>query len=214
MKIYLGNVGKLSYIDICRTEGYGICYLANHWSYPKAGVSWFLDNGAFHCWKNEKPFDSKAFRESLWKVEKSCSYPDFIVCPDIVAGGLNSLSFSLRWLQEIPAGLPVYIAVQDGMKPDDIKRYISLFDGVFVGGTTGWKWRHLLEWVDFAHSNGLPCHVGRAGKYRDMLSARTYGVDSIDSSTVPQANRNGPFKQYDGFRRLDAVMKQSVLETC
>lgn len=210
MKIYLGNVGKLQYIDVCRQNDYGICYLANHWSYPKEGISWFLDNGAFHSWKNDEPFDSAGFRDALWKVEKSCSSPDFIVTPDIVAGGLESLQFSLEWLQEIPAGIPAYLAVQDGMKPEDLD-IINQFDGVFVGGTPGWKWCTLTEWVNFAHNEGLPCHVGRVGKFRDILRARTAGVDSIDSSTITQANKNGVFGQWDGFRRLEAVECQSTL---
>lgn len=212
MMVYAGNVGKLEYQDICRREGIGNCLLANHWQYPKEGIRWFLDNGAFHSWKNGKSFDGDAFRTILWKIEKCISRPDFIVCPDIVQGGLNSLNFSVQWLHEIPEGNPVYLAVQDGMIPGAVDKYISLFDGVFVGGSPDWKWKNLDMWVEFAHDRKLPAHVGRAGKFKDILMAKHAGADSIDSSTITQANRAGTFGQFDGFRRVDAANKQTFLE--
>jgi hypothetical protein len=91
------------------------------------------------------------------------------------------------------------------------EEYISRFDGVFVGGTPAWKWRTLDRWIEFAHDRGLPCHVGRVGKFRDIIRAREAGADSIDSSTIPQANKQGVYGQYAGFKRLEAVRAQAVL---
>lgn len=211
MKIYLGNVGKLKYIDICKNNGYGICYLANHWMYPKEGISWFLDNGAFHAWKNGKPFDEKAFLDTLNKLERCCSRPDFIVCPDIVAAGKKSLDFSLKWLERIPADYPVYLAVQDGMEPEDLEEVVSLFDGVFIGGSITWKWKTLDSWVQFAHENGIPCHVGRVGTIKRILQTRNAKADSIDSSTFVQTNRFQKLGQFEGFKKLETYKKQTVL---
>lgn len=211
LKIYIGNVGKLEYIDICKQNKYGICYLANHWSYPKPGVSWFLDNGAFHSWKNGKHFDEKAFLDTLNKLERCCSKPDFIVCPDIVAAGKNSLEFSLKWINIIPAYYPVYLAVQDGMEPKDLQEVIRIFDGVFIGGSKEWKWKTLDRWVLFAHENGIPCHVGRVSNLRSLLIAQNAGANSIDSSTFVQTNNNQKFGQYGGFKKLQAFKKQTIL---
>lgn len=59
MKIYLGNTGTLRHIELVKnTPHLGICYLANAWRYPKDGVDWFLDNGAYSCWVNSLPFNS------------------------------------------------------------------------------------------------------------------------------------------------------------
>lgn len=211
MKIYAGNVGKLEYQEYCRKMNIGNCLLANHWQYPKEGIRWFLDNGAFHSWKNGKPFDADAFRNTLWKLEKCISTPDFIVCPDIVCGGVESLRFSEKWLSEIPGGYPVYLAVQDGMSFDFVDEYIGLFDGVFVGGSVSWKWENLESWVGFAHARGMHCHVGRVGKFRDIIRTKNAGADSIDSSTITQANRTGLYGKWSGFRRIEACEKQSVL---
>jgi hypothetical protein len=55
------------------------------------------------------------------------------------------------------------------------------FDGIFVGGTLGWKLRTGDAWVRFAHARGLPVHVGRVGTARRVGWARRIGADSIDS---------------------------------
>lgn len=213
MKIYLGNVGKLDYIRLCRENNYGICYIASDWRYPKPGIFWFLDNGAFSYWKKGIKFDERKFLEALWKIESCNSLPDFIVTPDIVAGGLASLDYSLQWLDAIPSHHPVYLAVQDGMIQEDIEDHIPLFDGLFLGGTPDWKWQTAGAWVNYAHSQGKPCHIGQVGKYRYILRARALGADSVDSSTIAQADNSGPYGQYKGFRRLEAVKKQATLDT-
>src|SRR5581483_12279293 len=54
-------------------------------------------------------------------------------------GFVLALRFSRRWLPELNrSGLPIYLAVQDGMGDVDI----SEFDRVFVGGSLTWKLAH------------------------------------------------------------------------
>lgn len=54
-----------------------------------------VDNGAFGCFKSGKPFNSELFLMNVDRVNKLNLSPLFIVCPDIVAGGLKSLDFSM-----------------------------------------------------------------------------------------------------------------------
>jgi len=55
------------------------------------------------------------------------------------------------------------------------------FAGVFVGGTLEWKLDTGAAWVQFAHKQGLPCHVGRVGTAKRVRWAIDIGADSIDS---------------------------------
>jgi hypothetical protein len=127
-------------------------------------------------------FDEAAFRDHAELVLMAGFNPDFIVVPDIVAAGLESLRFSLKWLPKLQStvgDVPLYLAVQDGMSEDDV-RPLS-FDGLFVGGTDPWK-TTTSSWVKLAHENNLLCHLGRAGAYNKIKLAKAARVDSIDSS--------------------------------
>ena len=184
--------------------GYGRMHSANMWRNPEKNLFWALDNGAFSSWLHNKPFDERGFEESLIKVERSKIRPDFIVCPDIVAGGMDSLFFSLKWVHRIPAGIPAYLAVQDGMTPQIIDKYMFYFDGLFVGGSLDWKLKTGKIWVDFAHSNRMKCHIGRVGTFKRIVWALNIGADSIDSSTFPQAG-------IKGYKRIESAKKQTFI---
>lgn len=205
MKIYIGNTGTLRHFEIMKQNGWGNVHLANAFRYPKKNIDWILDNGAYSNWIHKKPFNSIAFREALIKIEKCVSYPDFIICPDIVAGGYDSLQFSLKWLDEIPAGYPIYLAVQDGMQTDIIQNYITLFDGLFVGGTLDWKLKTAHQWVKLAHEHNLKAHIGKVGTFKRIVWAKNIGADSIDSSTFVQA------KKGNEFGRIHRALSQTTL---
>jgi hypothetical protein len=146
---------------------------------PPRRKPWALDNGAFRAWKAGVPFDSDAFVRSLGEMRWSS--PDFIVCPDIVAGGMTSLAFSLGWRRRLALVGPLYLAVQDGMEADAVIVALRSFDGLFVGGTLRWKLRTGADWVCVAHAAGKPCHIGRVGTFRRVTWARRINADSIDS---------------------------------
>lgn len=190
MKIYIGNNGSLKNFELMKKRGWGNVHLASAFRYPKKGIDWILDNGAYSCWIKNEPFDENAFEDALIKLENCVSHPDFVVVPDIVAGGIESLRFSLKWANIIPAGLVLYLAVQDGMNSAIVEKYIGLFDGLFVGGTLEWKIRTGKTWVDLAHSYNMKCHIGKVGTFRRLVWAKSIGADSVDSSTFVQV-RNG-----------------------
>jgi len=205
MKIYIGNNGTLKTFELMKQNNWGNVLLANHWQYPKPDISWILDNGAYHYWIHRKAFDDIAFLNTFDKIDHSVSDPDFIIVPDIVTAGYTSLDFSLKWLTRIPDKYNCYLAVQDGMETDVINKHISLFDGLFVGGSLDWKQKTAENWVDLAHNNGLKCHIGKVGTFRRLVWAKNIGADSIDSSTFVQA------KQGKGFQRIQAALSQTAL---
>lgn len=93
-----------------------------------------LDNGAWGDFVAGRPFDEDAFEETL---DRWGSGADWIVLPDIVAGGLDSLALSIRWMNRClsTAGL-VLLAVQDGMTPADVAHIVGPSVGIFLGGST------------------------------------------------------------------------------
>lgn len=194
MDVYLGQTRSRSLIAELDALGFGECTQPREW--PPRRHPWLLDNYAFSDWRSGRDFDGVAFLSALISAVAAGVLPDFIVCPDRVATGLESLAFSLRWRALCEsvlrarryAGRPVprlrwYFVVQDGMTPADVAPIAPEFDGIFIGGSLPWKLATGRAWVAFAHNRGLPCHVGRAGTPKHVAWARRIGADSIDSCT-------------------------------
>lgn len=179
MKVYVGQSRSEKMIRELRDYGFGEC--VSRGELPPRRYPWFLDNGAFGDWGAGRPFDGEAFLEDLARIHHFTTTPDFVVCPDIVAGGLASLAFSLAWARNRP-GFRWYLAVQDGMEEADVGPHLPLFAGIFVGGSLRWKLKTGAMWATFAHAHHLPVHVGRVGTRRRVAWAKRIGADSIDSS--------------------------------
>src|SRR5215471_11291594 len=127
MKVYIGQTRSRSLIKRLNHLGFGEMTSRGE-LFPRR-KPWAYDNGAFRDWQARRPFHAGIFRDDMHRIADSGILPDFIVCPDIVAGGLESLSFSLAWLDEIREIAPVYLAVQDGMVPADVVDYMDDFAG-------------------------------------------------------------------------------------
>lgn len=144
------------------------------------GFSYALDNGAWSAYQNNKPFDAKRFMRALCLLGDRA---DFVVIPDIVAGGLLSLEFSLKWmpivLDRCTLGL---LPVQDGMCAMDIRNLLSPQVGIFIGGTTEWKINTAAEWGLLASNVGCWLHIGRVNSVRRIRMARSIGAHSFDGS--------------------------------
>lgn len=183
MKVYIGQTRGRRWLRKLCEQGFGemTCRPA---LMPKR-LPFALDNGAYSDWVHQRPFDEAAFLEHLELVLLAGFVPDFLVIPDIVAGGLESLCFSLSWLERLKplvGNIPLYLAVQDGMREADVAPHLSLLGGIFVGGTNFWKKTTVGAWTRVARENGLCCHMGRAGTFGKVRLALEVGVDSIDSS--------------------------------
>jgi hypothetical protein len=141
-----------------------------------------LDNGAWHSYCAGLAFDEAAF---LAAYDAFGATADFIVLPDIVAGGMKSLDFSLNWRARLgkPLG-PQLLAVQDGMEPDEIAGYCGPKLGIFIGGTTEWKEARMLDWGVVARHTSAYLHVGRVNSVRRIHLCEAAGADSFDGSSV------------------------------
>jgi hypothetical protein len=153
---------------------------------------WFYDNGAYRDWQASKRFNGVRFQRDMRRIRYSSGAegsPDFVVLPDLVARGAESLKFSSEWWPEVQE-LRSYVAVQDGMNESDVANWldetrerepIANVGGIFVGGTLDWKIATAPDWTRFAHDLELRCHVGRVGTPDRVRWAHALGVDSIDS---------------------------------
>ena len=165
------------------------------------GFRYALDNGAWWAHQNNQPFDVAAFETAIAKLGKDA---DFVVLPDVVAGGLPSLKLSLSWLPKVATQL-LLIPVQNGMVARDLQPHVSKEVGIFVGGTADWKEQTIPIWGKFAREIGCYCHVGRVNTVRRIAICRNAGVHSFDGSSVSRYAKTLP--------PLDAARRQvSLLE--
>lgn len=179
---YVGQTRFAPYFTLL--EQAGVREMVVRGELPNRRHPWAFDNGAYRDWKAGRPFDFDRFAQDLdWIQLHARTRPDFIVAPDIVAGGLESLRVSTAWLPKIAGRRigPVYLAVQDGMGETDVATAIAGFGGVFVGGSTEWKLNTGHRWASFAHERGIACHIARVSSMKRIRWAFAARADSIDS---------------------------------
>jgi hypothetical protein len=202
MKVYIGNNQSYEANEIRQRFGYGIL-ISGQYRSPEGSPYYCLDNGAFAAWKNRQPWDAEEFLALASRYLDAPTAPDFVVVPDQVAKGMDSLAFSLSWVDRMPdLGARKYLAVQDGMTAEAVEDAIRSFDGLFVGGTLPWKYRTSKQWVELAHKHRRPCHIGRIGSTQRIIWAHSLGADSIDSTTWGR-NRT--------YHKIEAAKVQEVL---
>src|SRR3546814_3757104 len=90
---YASRTGTRRNLDALRDAGWRLMVSARG-VLRTEGFPYALDNGAWTSFQHGEKFDAKAF---LIAIEKLGAGADFIVVPDIVCGGLESLTFSRRW---------------------------------------------------------------------------------------------------------------------
>jgi hypothetical protein len=119
-----------------------------------------------------------------------------VVAPDIVAGGLDSLRMSVSWLPRLDVARRVLIPVQDGMTAGDVAPLLCDRIGIFVGGSTDWKLRTMLEWGDLAHHRRAYLHVGRVNTARRIHACAYAGAHSFDGSSVTRFAKTLPLLEH------------------
>ena len=169
MKIYTGSFGgSESKSNELKKRDIGIM-LSSEVSKKYKDFSCALDNGAYECYRRGFPFSEYRFLSMIEKSWNAGLKLDFVVCPDIVAGGMESYDFSMLWVDKLkPARLA--FAVQDGMKFDIVDHEIAKkFTHIFIGGSVDWKWMTAKDWVNVAHKKGLKCHIGKCGTLKNLI---------------------------------------------
>lgn len=165
------------------------------------GFPYALDNGAWTDFQQDQPFDDVLFDAF---VERFGWDADWIVVPDIVAGGRASLELSARWLPRLRRfGRLLLIAVQDGMTPDDLRGLVGPGTGIFLGGSTEWKLETMPTWGAFANENDAHYHVARVNTEKRFAMAHAAGAASVDGSSASRFAKN--------VARLDRAARQPDL---
>lgn len=160
-----------------------------------------LDNGAWWAFQNKQPFDVPAFEQAVARFGPGA---DFIVVPDIVCGGVESLTRSRRWWENLRLrpelrDVVLMIAVQDGFEPRHVAPMLGPKTGVFVGGSTGFKESTMARWCALARDHGAPSHVVRVNTIRRIALCAAAGADSFDGTSVTMFAKTLP--KLDGARR-------------
>jgi len=159
------------------------------------GCRYAIDNGAWSAHTQGIEWDAGRFTELVARMGGAA---DFVVVPDIVAGGLASLRSTEEWLPRL-SGLRL-VAVQDGMSPADVRPALGDDVGIFLGGSTEWKLATMRDWGEQAHEAGCYYHVGRVNTQRRIARCVEAGADSFDGS--------GPSRFNKTLRRLDMARRQ------
>lgn len=170
---------------IAELEALGIGECTQRGELPPRRSRWFHDNRAFADWQAGRPFNAVRWERDQWRIRDRGLRPDFVVVPDIVAGGEASLAWSATWRPFVAPGCAAYLVVQDGMTPERVGEWLDEqpepYHGIFVGGLLEWKLETGAAWVRFAHARGMKCHIGRCGPPDRVRWALEIGADSIDS---------------------------------
>jgi hypothetical protein len=193
MICYASRTGTRRNLAALRAAGWRLLVSrAGEWR--TEGFRYCLDSGAWSDFQKGERFDDQAY-ERL--IERLGAGADWIVLPDIVAGGRASLELSLRWANRVRSICDlVLIAVQDGMEPEDLRPYVGGNVGIFLGGSTAWKEGRMSDWGAFCAEVGCWYHVARVNTRRRFRMAHAAGATSIDGSsasrfadTIPRLER-------------------------
>lgn len=146
------------------------------------GMPFALDNGAWSAHQAGADFDFDAFRVL---ANQYGSRADFLIAPDIVGGGEESLRLTKSWLSFcLQASRLVLIAVQDGHTIEQVMPLLSSRVGVAIGGSTDWKVQALARrtWAPVAEK-GFYLHCLRVNTKRRIELAATSMCHSFDGSS-------------------------------
>lgn len=157
----------------------------------RAGFKYAVDNGAWGAFQKQESFDESRF---MALVERAGAGADFVILPDIVAGGNASLNFSIKWYPKLRHLRMLMLPVQDGMDVERAGAFIRHNHnvGIFLGGSTEYKLAEMYAWGLVAAALGRWYHVGRVNSARRIKLCAEAGAHSFDgtsatkfSSTVP-----------------------------
>jgi len=137
-----------------------------------------LDNGAWGCHQRGEPFDEHSF---MWAYGRISEDAEWVVAPDIVGGGEQSLELTKSWLPKLNHR-KILIAVQDGLAPKDVDALMDSTRGIFLGGSTEYKIRTMSMWGKYCSAKDVYFHVARVNTIKRFRACQAAGADSIDGS--------------------------------
>ena len=179
MIIYLGNHSSLEFGYLQGKYG-NMGWLLSPKSLPKTKLRSFIpvafDNDAYSV-KEGEAWNEEAWLKMLDKMEKDKVKPAWVLVPDVVGDKRRTLANFFCYRTHISKrDWSVALAVQEGMKPQDIPCTV---DVIFVGGKSSkWKFESLPMWTQ-----AFPrVHVGRVNSLEKLKLCKELGVESVDGT--------------------------------
>lgn len=169
---------------------------------PWPWMPYALDNGAFSCWEpTTNTFDAvrweqteTAWRHLLMWAQCAPIKARWAIVPDVPGDGKATLA---RWPIYAPdvvaAGIPLALAVQDGMEVGDVADLTPPPEVICVGGSTEWKWATVNNWANcFRRVHLLRCNAPDKLPWLEGI-----GIESTDGTGWNRGDR----KQTAGLER-------------
>ena len=208
MTPYASNTGTRRNLAALRVHGWRVLLTPDNPT-RRDGLSFGIDNGAWKSRDGRAPFDEKAFADL---VNRSGALADFVVIPDIVAGGMRSLEFSLSWLPRLTGLRRLLLPVQDGMTREVVREVLQEHCqiGIFLGGSTEWKLATMYDWGMLACAARRYYHVGRVNTARRIRLAAEAGADSFDGTSATMFSCTVPM--LDAARRQPSLLVPSTVQ--
>lgn len=203
MLAYATATGTKRNLDALRSAGWRLIVTPDR-PFQLNGMRFGIDNGAF----GKYGFRAEAFSGL---IERLGSCADFVVLPDIVAGGNASLELSVSWLPRLRHIKRLLLPIQDGMTAYDVGLVLRQTTnlGLFLGGSTLFKLREMYAWGMVAHSWKRWYHVGRVNSARRIRLAHEAGADSFDGTSASRYSCTLPL--LESARQQPSLLTPSVL---
>ena len=205
---YATVTGTLANIADLRDAGWGWLFSAagwlptHNWVAEKGIEECCGDSGAWHYHQTEKPFDFAAYERMLAWIRPL--RPRFVMLPDIVGKGEESLALSMQWRPRLlEMGLRPALVVQDGMDPRSVLPLLGPDLAICVGGSTEWKLRTLVRWCLGANDRGAWSHVLRVNSARRISLCERGGAGSFDGTSASRYRKTLPL--LDRVRRIQDI---------
>ena len=138
-----------------------------------------IDNG---CYSKPEKYDDELYLQYLNKLDFRDSL--FATAPDVVGDYKLTRKRSYPMFKKIrDIGYKVAYVGQDGEDGTDLD--FTLFDCLFIGGTTEWKLsQEAYKLIRLAKQHGKWIHMGRVNSFKRMRVAGAIGVDSVDGTYI------------------------------
>lgn len=194
---YASRTGTRRNLALLRAAGWRL-FVSAKGVLRTEGFPYALDNGAWSAFTQGEDFDVEAFEKAFDLLGAGA---DFVIVPDIVAGGRSSLDLSLSWMDRLAPARKLLIPNQDGLVPADFADLVSERVGIFHGGSTEWKIETMVEWGRWCAERDVYFHVGRVNTGPRFRLAHVAGACSVDGSSASRFAVNIPM--LDGLARQD-----------
>jgi len=170
---------------------------------PKFGHKWALDNGVYGAFTNEREWSEKPFYDFLEKYGESHSC-EWAVVPDWVGDCKKTLRLWNEHAERVLGyGVPLALAVQDGMTHEMVRALKIQPTIIFIGGSTSWKLRTLNGWCAAFDR----VHVARVNTEIRLWQCHRAKAESVDGT--------GWFKfGKERVQELDNYLSQSTSGIC